>query len=94
MAPFIPNVGRFSIHTNSFRLGVLGEVGQGGPSVEDLVGKAGEVVEGGTDGRRWDPWKDDTTLGFLECPHCFSHRVGLILISGHATRRVFDPTGP
>ena len=92
--PFILIVDRFSVRSNSFRLGVLGEVGRGSSLAGDPLGQAEEVVEGRTDERWRDPWKDDTAFGFLECPHLFLRRVGLILISGHATRRVFDPAGP
>ena len=60
--PFILTVGRFSIHANTFWLGVLGVVVQGGSLAEDSLGQAGVVVEGETDERWRDPWKDDTAV--------------------------------
>ena len=62
MVPFVLTVDRFSIHKNSLRLGVLGEVGQGCSSAEDSLGQAGVVVEGETDERWRDPWKHDAAV--------------------------------
>ena len=72
----------------------MGEVVQGDSSAEDSLGQAGEVVAGETNERWRDPRKEDTALGFMECPHCFSCRVGLIFISDHAPQGTFDPAGP
>ena len=51
-------VGRVSIRTGSFRVNVLGEVGQGGSLVENSLDQAGEVVEGETGGWRGPPGKN------------------------------------
>ena len=48
------------ILTNSFRLGVLGGVGQGGSLVGDQTAR--EVVEGETGERWWGPWVSRNAL--------------------------------